>query len=227
MSEYIDVIETFFSIQGESTLAGLPALFIRMAGCNLRCKYCDTAYAFKGGRRIGINEILANLPRTPWFHVTLTGGEPLLQSGAIELARALRERGVQTVVFTNGSRPISALPKDTIKVMDIKSPWCETTPPHSFTEFVDTRYLDHGNLSLLQPHDQVKFVIRNRAEFDWAMGFLDRYVLQLEPGNIIFSPETTGLSAHDLGKWLMEARRPVRLGLQVHKFLNLDPEPAR
>lgn len=172
---------------------------------------------------MSIEKIIKNIPQSPSFHVTITGGEPLLQPGTPFLAQALLERNTRVLIFTNGSQSIGKLPKACIKVMDIKSPWCETDPPKTYPGFVKTPFLDYQNLNLLTKHDQVKFVIRNHAEFLWSLEFLKQNELDIPTDNIIFSPEASLMPPHTLGKWILDADQPIRLGIQVHKALKLDP----
>lgn len=227
MSQILNITEIFLSIQGEAMMTGLPSLFIRLSGCNIRCRYCDTAYAFARGRQISISEVMERVPQDPHFHVTITGGEPLMQAGTPVLAHALLERNAQVLVFTNGTQNIGKLPKKTIKIMDIKSPWCETEPPTEYTEYVKTPFLDYQNLPLLTRYDQVKFVIRNHAEFLWSLAFMENNKLNIGPGNIIFSPEASAMNPGQLGKWILDSGQQIRLGMQIHRFLGLDPKADR
>ena len=213
------------SIQGESVLSGMPALFIRLSGCNLRCAYCDTAYAFARGRRMGLREILDHVPPGDWFHVAITGGEPLAQKGTVSLVSAIRDLGHDVVVFTNGTLPIRDLPPGTTRVIDIKTPWAESMPPDHYPGYLQSPYLLLDNLTSLTPLDQVKFVIRNRTEFLWAVDFLKHNTVDLPAENRIFTPEARSMDPGLLARWILDAGIKVRVGLQIHRFLNTDPEP--
>ena len=227
MQNTLNISQIFTSIQGESSLAGLPSLFIRLSGCNMRCAYCDTAYAFEKGRTVSIDDVLAHVPSNPPFHVTITGGEPLLQPAIIPLIQKLLQRNCQVVVFTNGTRPITDLPDGVIRVMDIKTPWAEGRPPDTYTGYVHTPYLDTANLSALTHIDQVKFVIRNRAEFLWSLDFLSHNPMDLPAGNTIFSPESATMPPALLARWVLDSGKEIRLGLQIHTLLATDPEPPK
>ena len=221
------ITEIFKSIQGESTRAGLPCVFVRLTGCNLRCTWCDTAYAFHGGTKMGVNEVLRRVdelagrndsmegswPAIPL--VELTGGEPLLQEEIYPLAERLLEAGYGVMVETSGERFIGRLPREVIKIVDVKCP--DSGEPDTF---------DARNLGALSANDEVKFVISTRRDYEFAREFAREHRLAERVRQVLFSPvfedpgrKWPGLSARTLSEWILEDRLPVRLGLQLHKFI--------
>lgn len=209
----LQISELFYSIQGESTLAGAPCTFIRLADCNLRCSYCDASYTYEEpGQDIGLAELLAFVDQHPVALVEITGGEPLLQEGVYPLFDALLARGRQVLLETNGSVSLARVPAPVIKVMDIK---CPSSTMHEQT--------DLDNLQYLAAHDNLKFVISNREDFDWAVRLLSERLptLGADPGlpTVLFSPVTEQLHPASLVRWIMEAELPVRLQLQLHKII--------
>lgn len=205
----VDVCETFVSIQGESTRAGMSCFFVRLSGCNLRCAYCDTQYAYKPGRETAIATIVSDCAASSARIVEITGGEPMLQPGFHELARALRDdSGKQVLVETNGSRDISVIPEGVIAVMDVKCPGsgeCGAT--------------DLSNIKRLRPRDEVKFVLTDRADYEWAREFVSRHDLASRCGAILFGPAHGRLAPEQLARWLIADGLPVRLQIQLHKVL--------
>ncbi len=228
MSEQLHVIEIFRSIQGESTLSGLPCTFVRLAGCNLHCAWCDTGYAAEGeGDVLAIEEILARIDKFGIRLVCITGGEPLMQTSAPTLAGRLLEDGFAVSVETNGSLDISALPPGVWRVMDVKCP-----------SSGECGSLLESNLDCLNGEDNLKFVIADRADFDWAVDFIGgKGLINVCP--VLFSPAASAFcledaccKAHaakglavDLASWIIESALPVRLQLQLHRLL--WPERAR
>jgi len=208
MNGTLRVIELFRSIQGESTSAGLPCAFVRLAGCNLQCRYCDTRYAAtERGTTMRVDEVCRKASRLATGLVCITGGEPLLQSATPELAGRLVEAGHTVLVETNGTRPISVLPHGVVRVMDVKCPGsgeCGKTMP--------------GNIEALRAVDEVKFVLCDREDFDWAVGFVREHAL---PGRceVLFAPAHGILAPRELARWVLECGLPVRLQLQLHKLL--------
>ena len=203
--------ETFVSIQGESTYAGLPCFFIRLAGCNLRCAYCDTVRAWSGGEERSIPRLVDEFRRSGLALAEITGGEPLLQPETPALAGALLEAGANPVlVETNGSFDIGPLPAGAVAVMDVKCPG--SGAGDSFNPV---------NLRRLRPRDEVKFVLSDRADFEWAAAFVRRHGLTSRCGAVLFSPVADRLAGRDLAAWLVEARLPVRLQIQLHKALGV------
>jgi len=213
------ISEIFRSIQGEGTRAGLPCIFVRLTGCNLRCTWCDTAYAFHGGKKMGIVEVLAQVdelsaPQGPRL-VELTGGEPLLQPEAIPLSKSLLDRGYTVLVETSGERGISELPREVIKIVDVKCP--DSGEPDTFRM---------ENLDAMDGKDEVKFVISTRRDYEFARDFMRRHDLAGRVGQVIFSPVHAdpvgawdGMNAQNLVEWMLSDGLPARLGLQLHKFI--------
>jgi len=218
------ITEIFKSIQGEGTRAGLPCIFVRLTGCNLRCTWCDTAYAFHGGKKLTVDEVMDQVEA---FNqrpdgspagvslVELTGGEPLLQEEIYPLAEQLLAVGYTVMIETSGERFIGRLPEEVIKIVDVKCP--DSGEPDTF---------DERNLEALGPHDEVKFVISSRADYEFAREFTRRHQLAQKVSEVLFSPvhddpegKWTGLEAHRLVEWMLEDGLPVRLGLQLHKIV--------
>jgi 7-carboxy-7-deazaguanine synthase len=206
------VTEIFKSIQGESTFAGLPCVFVRLAGCNLRCHWCDTAYAFYGGKIMTVEEILADVRRLGGKLVEITGGEPLLQKDAYPLAWSLLEEGCQVLVETSGERYVGGLPRAAVKVMDVKCPGSG-----------EAEKFCYGNLDVLERKDQIKFVIQDENDYRYARDFLAGHKLRECVDEIIFSPVFGRLPPRSLAEWILRDGLEVRLGLQLHKFI-WDPE---
>ena len=200
------VTEIFFSIQGEGTRAGRPCAFVRFTGCDLRCVYCDTAYAFHGGRDLGRVEILAQVARFPTRFVLLTGGEPLLQRDLPELARELLARGYEVAVETHGQRPLDALPREVVRIVDVKT-------PGSGEPATDLGWLDR-----LEPHDEVKFVVCSEDDFRWSREIVRRHRLEGRV-HVLFSPVWGSVEPRELARWLLESGLDARLSLQIHKVI--------
>jgi 7-carboxy-7-deazaguanine synthase len=200
------VTEIFFSIQGEGSRAGRPCVFVRFTGCDLRCVYCDTAYAFQGGSDMTHEEILEAVGRHPSRFVLLTGGEPMLQEDLPALADELVARGYEVAVETHGQRPIDALPPSVVRIVDVKTPGSgETTT-------------DFGYLDRLMPHDEVKFVVCSEEDFRWSAAVVRRHRLE-ERVEVLFSPAWGQVEAKDLARWLLESGLDARLSLQIHKVV--------
>jgi 7-carboxy-7-deazaguanine synthase len=200
------VTEIFFSIQGEGSRAGRPCVFVRFTGCDLRCGYCDTAYAFQGGSDMTREEVLDAVARHPSRFVLLTGGEPTLQKDLPELAEELVARGYEVAVETHGQRPLDALPPSVIRIVDVKTPGSgETT--------TDFTYLDR-----LMPHDEVKFVVCSEEDFRWSAAVARRHRLEGRV-QVLFSPAWGRVEAKDLARWLLESGLDARLSLQIHKVV--------
>ena len=200
------VTEIFFSVQGETSRSGLPCAFVRFTGCDLRCGYCDTAYAFHGGQSMERSEVLAELGRYPTRFVTLTGGEPLLQKELPELSRELLDRGYLVSVETHGQRSVAALPKAVVKIVDVKT-------PGSGEQARDLAVLDE-----LDAKDELKFVICSRADFDWSAGLVREHRLE-DRFPLLFSPSFGVVEPRDLAAWLLESGIRARLNLQIHKYV--------
>lgn len=202
------VSETFYSIQGESSYAGFPCLFIRLAGCNLRCAYCDARYTYhEPGQRMTVSELLDWVDQTPGVPVEVTGGEPLLQEGVYTLLEGMLAAGRTVLLETNGSIGLSKVPAGVITIMDIK---CPDSGMHE--------QMALANLALLDPDDEIKFVLSSRQDYLWAREMVATHRLAAT-AKLIFSPVTALLSPALLAEWLMHDRLPVRLQLQLHTIL--------
>jgi 7-carboxy-7-deazaguanine synthase len=201
------ITEIFHSIQGESRPMGLPTVFVRLTGCPLRCTWCDTAYAFQGGQRRSVAAIVAEAGQYGTRHVCVTGGEPLAQPGCIDLLCALCDGGFVVSLETSGALDISAVDPRVTVVLDIKAPGSGEAGRNRLE-----------NLPLLKPTDQVKIVIADRADYDWARGFVAGHGLA-ERCEVLFSPVWGSLDARMLAEWILADRLPVRFQLQLHKLL--------
>ena len=207
----VQVIELFTSIQGESTHAGRPCFFIRLAGCNLRCGYCDTTHAYGGGIDMPVADIVTQWRMSNAAVVEITGGEPLLQAGFPDLACALRDSSPRPVlVETNGSRDISAVPGQVVTVMDVKCPGSG-----------ESAAMDMGNLARLRPYDEVKFVVTDRADYIWARDIIRQHALPARCHAVFLSPAMPGMDPADLGAWMVEDGVDARLQVQLHKVINV------
>ncbi|RJP79664.1 MAG: radical SAM protein [Desulfobacteraceae bacterium] len=204
----LKVNEIFFSIQGESLYSGIPCIFIRLSGCNLRCAYCDTAYAWDDGVHMTIREII---DKAGCFHcrlVEITGGEPLVQNETPALIHSLIESGYTVLLETNGSLDIRKVPSDCIKIMDVKCP--------SSNE-ADKNFLE--NIRYLGTKDQVKFVISGLEDYHFACNIVKNHCMNVPEGNILFSVNTKLLPPHELAAWILKDGLNVRLHLQLHKII--------
>ena len=201
------ISEIFTSIQGESTFCGLPCTFIRVAGCNLRCKYCDTTYALEGGEEFKLEHILNNVRETGVSLVEITGGEPLLQEECYLLIQFLLEDGYDVLLETNGSVSMEKVDSRVVKIVDIKCPGSGMSD-----------HMDFSNIAYLTQKDEVKFVISDREDFDWSRKIIDRYRI-VEKCKVLVSPVLPKMEARKLAGWIIEERLPVRLQLQLHKFI--------
>lgn len=216
------ITEIFKSIQGESTYAGRPCIFVRLTGCNLRCCWCDTAYAFYGGTRMSVDEVMekvrglagADSPeasgRIPL--VELTGGEPMLQPDIYPFIEKLLAENFTVLIETSGERHLGALPKPVVKIMDIKCPGSG-----------EGGTLNPRNLEALDRKDEIKFVLADERDYLWARDFLRQHRLADLVDTVIFSPVFGELEPRTLSEWILRDRLPVRLGLQLHKFI-WEPE---
>jgi 7-carboxy-7-deazaguanine synthase len=204
----IEICELFYSIQGESSYAGYPCFFIRLAGCNLRCSYCDTRYAYdRKHEPYAVSRILAELKNYPGVLVEVTGGEPLLQRGVYSLFEELLGAGRTVLLETNGSISLAEVPADVVKILDMKCPGSGMQEKMDFT-----------NLAYLGPRDEIKFVMGSRDDYDWALNVLAEYRLQ-DLATVTFSPVAAMLPPSRLASWMLEDRLPVRLRLQLHTIL--------
>jgi 7-carboxy-7-deazaguanine synthase len=201
------VTEIFLSLQGESRTVGIPTVFVRLTGCPLRCLYCDTAYAFTGGEPVELAAVLERVAGYGVRHVTVTGGEPLAQAGCLGLLTALCDAGYAVSLETSGALDVSAVDPRVVKVLDLKAP--------GSGESDRNRY---ANLEHLSAEDQVKFVICDRADYDWAKAQLTAHGLASRC-ELLFSPAYGQLPAHTLAEWILHDRLPVRFQIQLHKVL--------
>lgn len=221
------ITEIFKSIQGEGTRAGLPCIFVRLTGCNLRCTWCDTAYAFHGGTKMSVEEVLARVQqlarrieglagtRAIVPLVELTGGEPLLQEEVYPLADKLIAAGYTVMIETSGERYAGRLPDEVIKIMDVKCP-----------DSGEADTFEMRNLEVLGERDEVKFVLSTRRDYEFARDFTKEHRLAERVREVLFSPvfedpagKWQGLEPRKLVEWILEDGLPVRLGLQLHKFV--------
>jgi 7-carboxy-7-deazaguanine synthase len=220
------ITEIFKSIQGEGTRAGLPCIFVRLTGCNLRCTWCDTAYAFHGGKKMSVEEVLARVDELAGRGVDdsaaalvplveLTGGEPLLQEEIYPLAERLLKAGYTVMIETSGERFVGRLPKEVIRIVDVKCP-----------DSGEADTFDMQNLDVLDKKDEVKFVISTRRDYEFAREFTAEHRLAERVNAVLFSPvfedpegKWQGLQPRTLVEWMLADGLPVRLGLQMHKFV--------
>ncbi len=220
------ITEIFKSIQGEGTRAGLPCIFVRLTGCNLRCTWCDTAYAFHGGEKMSVEEVLARVDDLAGRAemsgapvsvplIELTGGEPLLQEEIYPLAEKLLAAGYAVMIETSGERFIGGLPREVVKIVDVKCP--DSGEPDTF---------EMRNLEALSENDEVKFVLSTRRDYEFAREFTSQHGLAQRVKQVLFSPvfedpqgKWSGLEPRTLVEWILEDGLPVRLGLQLHKFI--------
>jgi 7-carboxy-7-deazaguanine synthase len=203
----VRITEIFYSLQGESRTVGLPTVFVRLTGCPLRCGYCDTDYAFQGGHKMRIGEVLAEVSAWHPRYVTVTGGEPLAQKNCLPLLTQLCDAGYEVSLETSGALDVGDVDPRVVKVMDLKTPGsgeCERNRME--------------NLSQLAPRDQVKFVICDRADYDWSRVLLAREGLA-QRCEVLFSPCHGRLHPALLADWVLQDRLPVRFQLQLHKYL--------
>ncbi len=204
----LEVCEIFYSIQGESSWAGEPCVFIRLAGCNLRCVYCDTSYAFEPGAGMEIPEILGQVRGLRCSLVEVTGGEPLIQAETPFLIGNLLEEGYTVLLETNGSIDIGVVDPRCVRIVDIKCPSSEMAGQN-----------DMNNLNRLKSSDELKFVIGNRVDYEFARNLLSTFAEV--PCRINFSPAFGLLDPRSLAEWILEDHLPVRLNLQLHKIINM------
>lgn len=207
-SDTLRISEIFFSLQGESRTMGLPTVFIRLTGCPLRCQYCDTAYAFEGGSVLSLDDILNQVARHTTRYITVTGGEPLAQPNVIPLMRQLCDKGYTVSLETSGAQSVEAVDPRVSKVMDIKTPGSgEMSRNHL------------PNIDHLTRADQIKFVLCDRQDYEWARYQMDHLNLPARVDEILFSPSASQLDPATLADWILQDALPVRMQLQLHKVI--------
>jgi 7-carboxy-7-deazaguanine synthase len=218
------ITEIFKSIQGESTYVGLPCVFVRLTGCNLRCTWCDTAYAFHGGKKYSIDEVMERVTELSGSEaraaknlplVEITGGEPLLQPETPELARRLLDAGYRVLIETSGEREVSVLPREVVKVVDVKCPDSGESGKFNF-----------ANLEAIDEKDEIKFVIASRRDYEFARQLIAEHGLNERVREVLLSPvfadpegKWPAMDARALAEWILQDGLRVRLGLQIHKFI--------
>jgi 7-carboxy-7-deazaguanine synthase len=203
----LKVNEIYASIQGESSYTGLPCVFIRLTGCNLRCSWCDTAYAFYEGIDLTLEDIMFQVENFSLPLVEITGGEPLMQENVYPLMNSLLDKGYRVMLETGGAISINKVPEEVIKILDIKCPGSGEEKKNHLE-----------NLKLLTPHDEVKFVLIDRADYEWSRDLLQKHNLPSSV-QVLFSPVYDKLELKDLSKWILKDRLPVRLQTQFHKVI--------
>jgi 7-carboxy-7-deazaguanine synthase len=205
------ITEIFYSLQGEARTVGLPTVFVRLTGCPLRCVYCDTAYAFQGGEQQSLTAIVEQVKSYAPRYVTVTGGEPLAQPNCWPLLSALCDEGFEVSLETSGAISLAGIDARVVKVLDLKTPASGEAARN-----------DYSNVSELLPHDQVKFVICDRSDYEWARFKIDEFALAERVSDVLFSPSFDDLSGTELAEWILADNLPVRLQLQLHKLLWKD-----
>ena len=201
------ITEIFYSLQGESSTVGWPTVFIRLTGCPLRCQYCDTEYAFTGGEWQSLEEVLAKVKKYACKHVCVTGGEPLAQKHCIELLNKLCEEGYQVSLETSGSMDISSVDARVKRVVDIKTPGSGEVEKNLY-----------ANIDCLTSNDEVKFVICNKEDYEWAKQLISQYDLTRRC-QVLFSPVHGDIGPADLADWILQEQLNVRFQIQLHKYL--------
>ncbi len=209
------ITEIFYSLQGETCTVGLPTVFVRLTGCPLRCGYCDTAYAFSGGKVLTLEEILTQVDAYEASYVTVTGGEPLAQPQVTALLKALCDRRYEVSLETSGALPVDQVDSRVVKVLDLKTPGSKESHRNLYE-----------NIGYLNQKDQVKFVICDRDDYEWAKSRILQHGLAERVQELLFSPSHGEIEARDLAQWILEDGLKVRLQLQLHKLL-WDDEQGR
>jgi 7-carboxy-7-deazaguanine synthase len=207
VNDSLRISEIFFSLQGETSRVGLPTVFVRLTGCPLRCNYCDTTYAFTGGKTMTLEAILAEVARHGAHYVTVTGGEPLAQKNCPPLLQALCDAGYEVSLETGGALDVSGVDARVVKVLDIKTPASGEMEKNLW-----------GNLEHLNPHDEIKFVLCDEADYQWSKQVLAERKLA-QRCEVLFSPAQGQITARDVAEWILRDHLPVRLQVQLHKLL--------
>lgn len=204
----LKITEIFYSLQGESNTVGLPTVFVRLTGCPLRCGYCDSEYAFYGGERLSLDEILARVAGYNPKYICVTGGEPLAQRECLTLLKMLCDTGYTVSLETSGALPVDDVDPRVVKVMDLKTPGSGEVGRNRWE-----------NIPLLGVQDQIKFVICDRADYEWARFKLDEHQLNTKVADVLFSPSFGQIAPLELAEWIIADNLPVRFQLQLHKIL--------
>jgi len=204
----LTVNEIFYSIQGESTRAGRPCVFVRLTACDLRCSWCDTPYAFSEGRKLSVDEVVKAVDEYGCPLVEITGGEPLLQDGVYELMDRLLAAGRTVMLETGGHRSIARVPAEVVKIVDVKCPASGESGKN-----------DWDNLARLAPHDEVKFVVADRADYEFARDVIRRHDLRSKAAELLMSPVHGVLDPKTLSEWMLADHLPARLQVQLHKII--------
>jgi 7-carboxy-7-deazaguanine synthase len=204
----LTINEIFYSVQGESSFAGRPCVFVRLTACDLRCSWCDTPYAFHEGTKRPVDDVLAEVDRFGCSLVEVTGGEPLLQEGVYPLLDGLLARGKQVLLETGGHRSTERVPAGVVTILDVKCPGSG-----------EAQRMDWSNLDRLRPHDEVKFVIADRADYEFARDVLSRHGLAARAAAVHFSPVHDVMNLRQLSEWVLQDGLPVRVQVQLHKYI--------
>jgi 7-carboxy-7-deazaguanine synthase len=204
----LTINEIFHSIQGESTHAGRPCVFVRLTACDLRCSWCDTPYAFHEGHKVSVEDVVAKVESYGCEYVEITGGEPLLQADVYPLMRELIGRGHRVMIETGGHRSVEQVPPEVIRIIDVKCPASGESARNHWP-----------NLDMLRPQDEVKFVIQDRDDYEYAREVVRKHDLTARTAAVLFSPVHGILEGRTLAAWILADRLPVRLQLQVHKYI--------
>lgn len=204
----LTINEIFYSIQGESTFAGRPCVFVRLTGCDLRCSWCDTPYAFHEGRKVSVEDVLHEVEKYGCPLVEVTGGEPLLQDDVYPLMERLLAKGRTVLLETGGQIDISCVPGKVVKVMDVKCPGSGESGKNHWE-----------NIDRLGSRDQVKFVIKDREDYEYARDVVQRHALERRCAAVLFSPVHGVLDPKLLSEWVLKDRVPARVQLQIHKYI--------
>ena len=204
----LTINEIFYSVQGESSYAGQPCVFVRLTACDLRCSWCDTPYAFYEGHKRALEDIWGEVDSFACPLVEVTGGEPLLQEDVYPLMQGLLDRGKKVLLETGGHRNTARVPSDVVTILDIKCPGSG-----------ESHRNDWMNIERLRRHDEVKFVVKDRADYEWARGIVDQHKLAERAAAVHFSPVHGELDPKTLSEWVLADRLPIRVQLQLHKYI--------
>ncbi len=208
MGETLFLSEIFESIQGETSLSGLMTTFLRLSGCPLRCAWCDSSYTFEQGTPYSFVELFRQIESFGWRYVCITGGEPLLQKPVIPFMEALLQKNYKVSLETSGALSTEAVPEKVVTILDVKCPGSGMSQKNIFENF-----------ERLRPHDQVKFVLADRTDYEWAKTILSQYALSSKVAEVLFSPAWDFLSPQELITWIKQDKLDVRLNLQLHKYV--------